>query len=194
MNRPSADISVVPARADWLEALTEGDDVFTSRFGLAVEQDWIGFPESLPFALDGARRRPDDPWGTHLFFDRADGALVGVGGFKGPPHDRVAEIGYAVAPARQGRGIASCAVSVFVERARVAGLATITAHTLATENASTAVLRKSGFHQTAELPDDELGAIWRWELELTPADQRTLGRPTEACRSCSGRSCPPSDG
>jgi len=171
MNDSSVDISVVPARADWLEALTEGDNVFAARFGVAVERDWIGFPESLAPALDGARRRPDDPWGTHLFFDRADGALVGIGGFKGPPRDGAVEIGYAVAPARQGRGIATRAVSVLVERARSADVFTVTAHTLAAENASTAVLHKSGFRRAAELPDGELGTVWRWELTLTPADQ-----------------------
>ena len=62
-------------------------------------------------------------------------------------------------------------MSVLVERARAADVVTVTAHTLAAENASTAVLRKSGFRRAAELPDGELGAIWRWELALTPADQ-----------------------
>jgi ribosomal-protein-alanine N-acetyltransferase len=161
-------VTVVPARVDWLEALAAGDDVFTARFGLAVEPDWIGFPESLPPALEGARRRPDDPWGTHLFFDDADGALVGFGGYKGPPHDGEVEIGYAVAPTRQGRGVASAAVTVLVERARSARVTSVSAHTLAVVNPSTAVLRRAGFDHVAELPDTDLGTIWRWELSLRP--------------------------
>ena len=50
-------VKVVPARLDWLEALAEGDDVFTARFGIAVEADWAGFPEAIPFAVAGARER-----------------------------------------------------------------------------------------------------------------------------------------
>jgi ribosomal-protein-alanine N-acetyltransferase len=166
MSDVAAPIEVLPARIDWLEALAEGDDAFTARFGIAVEPDWIGFPEALPHALEAVRRRPDDQWGSHLFFDHADGALVGFGGFKGAPERGEVEIGYAVAPARQGRGIATSAVAVFVERARAAGVTTVSAHTLGHENPSTAVLRKSGFRRVAELADPDLTTVWRWELAL----------------------------
>ncbi|MGH9272268.1 MAG: GNAT family N-acetyltransferase [Ilumatobacteraceae bacterium] len=169
MTDPPVSVTVALARVDWLETLAAGDDEFTARFGLAVEPDWIGFPESLPAALEGARRRPNDPWGTHLFFDDADGALVGFGGYKGVPHGGEVEIGYAVAPTRQGRGIAPAAVAVLVDRARSAGVTTVSAHTLAADNPSTAVLRKAGFHRVAEVRDADLDVIWRWELPLRPA-------------------------
>jgi RimJ/RimL family protein N-acetyltransferase len=157
-------VDVVPARLDWLEALAEGDDVFTARFGIAVEADWAGFPEAIPFAVEGARKRSEDPWGSQLFFDGADGALIGFGGFKGAPQDGDVEIGYAVAPARQGRGIATAVVAILIERAVAAGIPLVSAHTLGAENPSTAVLRKSGFQRVAELEDPDLGPIWRWEL------------------------------
>ena len=64
-----------------------------------------------------------------MFFD-ADGALVGFGGYKGPPHGGEVEIGYAIAPERQNRGLATAAVRVFVERARLAGVERVIAHTL----------------------------------------------------------------
>ncbi len=156
-------VQVVPARLDWLEALAEGDDEFAARFGIPVEPDWIGFPEALPFAVDGARRRSEDPFGTHLFFDDLDGALVGFGGFKGEPRDGEVEIGYTVAPSRQGRGIATAVVAELVARAGAAGVTTVSAHTAGEDNASTAVLRKSGFTRTAELPDEDLGVVWRWQ-------------------------------
>jgi [ribosomal protein S5]-alanine N-acetyltransferase len=98
-------VEVLPARVDWLEALAVADEVFTARFGIPVVAGWGGFPEALPAALDRARRRSEDPWGTHLIFDD-DGALVGFGGFKGEPRDGEVELGYAVAPAREGHGIA----------------------------------------------------------------------------------------
>jgi ribosomal-protein-alanine N-acetyltransferase len=159
-------VTVSPARPEWLDALVEGDDVFTARFGVPVVAGWVGFPESLPYAVEGSRTAPEDPWGTHLFFDDTDGALVGFGGWKGPPRDGEAELGYAIAPARQGRGLATAVVGVLVERARAAGVAVVTAHTLGTPNASTAVLVKAGFRRGADATDPEVGTIWRWELEL----------------------------
>jgi RimJ/RimL family protein N-acetyltransferase len=162
-------VEVVPARLDWLEALAEGDDVFTARFGIAVEPDWAGFPEAIPHAVTAARRRSEDPWGSALFFDGTDGALIGFGGFKGAPHDGEVEVGYAVAPSRQGRGIATAVVGILVERAVTAGVAVVSAHTLGTENPSTGVLRRCGFQRVAELDDPEVGPIWRWELALDDA-------------------------
>lgn len=157
-------VNVLPARLDWLEALAEGDEVFRARFGIPVIADWVGFPEALPMVVEEARRRAEDPWGTHLFFDD-DGALVGFGGFKGEPRDGEVEVGYAVAPERQGRGIATAVVQELVGRAHAAGVRVVTAHTLAEENASTAVLRKCGFARTVQLHDPDAD-VWRWELAL----------------------------
>jgi RimJ/RimL family protein N-acetyltransferase len=161
---PTSAVRVEPARLDWLEALAESDDTFTTRFGIPAVTGWIGFPESLAYAIDGARATPEDPWGSHLFFDGNDGALVGFGGYKGPPIDGEVEVGYAIAPERQGRGLATAVVAIMVERARAAGVTLVSAHTLAEENASVAVLRKSGFTRTTEILDPDEGAIWRWEL------------------------------
>jgi RimJ/RimL family protein N-acetyltransferase len=155
-------VQVTSARLDWLEALAESDAVFSSRFGIAVEPDWAGFPEAVPAAVEAARQRSEDAWGTHLIFDD-DGALVGIGGFKGPPDDGVVELGYAVSPSRQGRGIATAAVEDLLARAFRAGVATVIAHTLAAVNASTRVLGKTGFVRTATQHDPELGDVWRWE-------------------------------
>ena len=162
---PAADgpVRALPARLDWLEALTEGDDAFTARFGIPVEPGWLDFPEVLPYALAQARERDEDPWGTYLYFDATDGALIGIGGFKGPPTNGEVELGYAIAPARRERGLATAVVSVLLRRAAAAGVTTVTAHTLAEPNASTRVLTKSGFTRTAEIEDPEDGPIWRWE-------------------------------
>lgn len=158
-------VRVEPATAEWLEALVEGDDVFASRFGIPVVDGWAGFPEAVPHTLAAVREQPDQTWGTHLFL-ADDGALVGFGGWKGAPTDGTAELGYAVAPARQGQGIATAVVAELVTRARRAGVATVVAHTLAEENASTAVLTKAGFTMTAELTDPDDGPLWRWQLPL----------------------------
>jgi ribosomal-protein-alanine N-acetyltransferase len=161
-------VRVEPLRLAWIEALVEGDATFTDRFGIAVVEGWSGFPEALPHALDAARRQDADPWGSHLFFDD-DGALVGFGGFKGPPVQGEVEIGYAIAPARQGRGLATAAARLLIDLARDRGATRVVAHTLATPNASTAVLARCGFTRTATIADPDGGVdddVWRWELDL----------------------------
>jgi ribosomal-protein-alanine N-acetyltransferase len=171
-------VKVSPARLDWLAALAESDAVFSSRFGVAVEPDWSGFPEAVPAALAAARQRSQDPWGTYLFFDD-DGALVGIGGFKGPPTADVVEIGYAVSPSRQGRGIATAAVQYFLAQAVREDVAVVIAHTLAGVNPSTRVLTKTGFVRTATQHDPEVGEVWRWERWLTELDCRTARSPDD---------------
>jgi len=151
-----------------MEALAAGDDAFTSGFRITVVEGWAGFPEAIPAALEQARASDRDPWGFHLFFDN-DGSLVGLGGWKGHPINGVVELGYSVAPARQGRGIATAAVHEFISRARTAGLASIVAHTLPESSASTSVLKRCGFRHMGEVadPDGQVeGVVWRWELPL----------------------------
>lgn len=136
----------------WMEALVEGDDVFTARFGIPVVAGWAGFPEALPHALEGARAGGSPAWGSHLFFDD-DGALVGFGGWKGEPVDGAAELGYAVVPELLARG-------------RAAGLRLAVAHTLPDTSTSTAVLRRCGLTHVGDADDANQGVVWRWELPL----------------------------
>ena len=158
-------VRVVPAQLDWLEALAERDAVFEQRFGITVVPGWVGFPEALPYAVREAREGDLGEWGSHLFFDD-DGALVGFGGWKGRPVDGVAELGYAVSPDRQRRGIATEVVRQLLERARAAGLQMVCAHTLAEPNASTKVLERCGFSFAGDVTDPDEGTVWRWELAL----------------------------
>ena len=102
-----------------------------------------GSREALPHALEAARSTDEDVWGSHLIFD--DDLLVGFGGFKGPPRDGIVEIGYAVSPSRQGRGVATAATRLLIQQARSAGVETVVAHTLAEFNPSTTVLQRCGF-------------------------------------------------
>ena len=159
-------VRVVPVAPEWAEALMEGDAVFSARFGIPIEPGWSGFPEALSLIRDYARSGRPREWGPHLFLDVADGALVGNGGWKGEPVDCAAELGYAVSPSRQRRGIATFVVRELVERARSAGVRAAIAHTLAEESASTTVLQRCGFVKVGELVDPVDGPVWRWELRL----------------------------
>lgn len=122
----------------------------------------------------GAHRDPEavatDPesvaWGTRLFVTEDDPPLmVGWGGFKGRPAKGVIELGYEIAPAEQGRGLATEATRAMLEEAFAAGeVRAVIAHTLAEHNASTRVLEKTGFVFDAEVAEEEVGAVWRWRL------------------------------
>lgn len=156
-------IRVELATLAWMEALAEDDAAFASRFGIPVVAGWAGFPEAIPAVLQGLRDDPEPAWGPYLFFD-SDGALIGIGGWKGPPHDGRVELGYAVAPERQGRGVATAAVRDLVARARAAGVVAVLAHTRPATSASTTVLRRCGFRRAGEVVDPDEGVTWRWEL------------------------------
>ncbi|MBV8528436.1 MAG: GNAT family N-acetyltransferase [Candidatus Dormibacteraeota bacterium] len=156
-------IRIEPASREWADALAEGDDVFSHRFGIPVAPGWSGFPEALSLMLDATASRESGEWGPHLFFDE-DGTLVGNGGWKGAPVDGVAELGYAVAPSRQGRGIATAAVQQLLQRGRAANLRTAVAHTLPQRSASTTVLERCGFTLVGVVLDPSEGRVWRWEL------------------------------
>jgi ribosomal-protein-alanine N-acetyltransferase len=159
-------VRLEPASLAWLEALAEGDDVFTNRFGIPVVPGWVVFPESIPFALGMARNGQPAAWGFHLILDDADGALVGNGGWTGEPVDGAAEFGYAIAESRRNRGLATAMVRVMIERGRAAGLRRMIAHTLPEESASTTVLSRCGFTRVSEDIDPQEGPVWRWELQV----------------------------
>lgn len=103
-----------------------------------------------------------------LFDD--DGTLVGFGGWKGPPVNGAAELGYAVAPECRGRGIATAVVRELVTRARGANLRVVVAHTLPENSSSTTVLHRCGFVHVGAVVDPDDGVVWRWELSLGRAE------------------------
>lgn len=161
-------VRVEPVAPEWARALVEGDAEFSARFDIPVATGWLVFRETRRSLVAAANRDAVDPWGLHLFFDD-DGTLVGNGGWKGPPVRGIAELGYAVAPERRGRGVATSALHVLLSRAESGGLRTVVAHTLAQESASTSVLRRAGFTCVSEFADPDHGPVWRWERSIRPA-------------------------
>ena len=109
------------------------------------------------------------PWIPYTVIDdRAvdEWEVVGGAGFHSPPHDGVVEIGYGIAESRQGRGIATDAVSQLIDLARRAGDAhRITATTDPDNIASQRVLAKCGFTRGDDLAGDE-GPEQYWSFDL----------------------------
>jgi ribosomal-protein-alanine N-acetyltransferase len=171
---PRGVVRVEPVNKGWAAALAQGDDVFSERFAVAVEANWEGFPEVIRFLTEANRHEALSEWGLYLVFDD-DGALVGNAGWKGEPINGAAELGYAVAPSRQGRGIATAVVRELVTRAVAAGLREVIAHTRAEESPSTSVLARCGFKKVDELVDPEDGPVWRWHLPLADQDGELEG-------------------
>jgi [ribosomal protein S5]-alanine N-acetyltransferase len=147
------------------------DDVagFESTYDLRVAADYLTFDGALASALAALEDGMPARWATHLFVHAADRALIGIGGYYGPPENGTVEIGYSIAPAYRGRGLATAAAAELVRRADTAGVRTVQAHTLAHLNPSTGVLSTLGFTRTAEIPSDD-GPLWRWELRLRAED------------------------
>ena len=102
-----------------LDAAIEGAETLGRALGgCEVADDWEVFPEALPAKRDALARNPGSSrWRSRLFMLEEPPMLVGWGGFKGPPADGVVELGYSVAPALRGRGIASGAVREMLREA-----------------------------------------------------------------------------
>jgi RimJ/RimL family protein N-acetyltransferase len=161
-------VVLVDATAALLDAAIAGPADIGRLLDAAVAEGWEGFPEAVPALRASYAARPGGhDWGTLLFVLEAPRTLVGLGGYKGAPSaDGVVEIGYAIAPAFQGRGLATEAVRSMVSRAFAEPrVAAVDAHTLAHRSPSTRVLEKAGFARIAEKQDPDDGAIWQWRLQ-----------------------------
>ena len=92
-----------------------------------------------------------------------DDEVVGLCSITRPPQGGVIEIGYGVAPSRQGRGYAGGAVMALVRWARRDPRVTaLVAETSVLNPASQRVLLHAGFDRVAERVDDEDGPLIVW--------------------------------
>jgi len=98
-----------------------------------------------PLKLLAASTAPDPDFTMYLVRRTSDGIAVGGLGFFGPPdaEGRV-EFGYGVVPSARGAGLASSAVLLALEHARVRGATIAAADTEADNIASRRVLIKGG--------------------------------------------------
>ena len=153
------------ADASLLQGSLAGLQVRLRALGVAVVAGWDVFPRSIERARHQLEQDRDAArWGSRLFVAGEPPALVGWGGFKGPPRDGAVELGYAVAPAREGRGLATAAVRAMVEEAFAdPAVRAVIAHTLPEPGPSPRVLEKAGFRFAGDVTEHGRAA-WRFRI------------------------------
>jgi len=164
-------VRLVPATPTLLSALTDDPVEFERLIGSPIPSGWPEFPESVPHAFEFLKRAgPDDArWSMHFFIDDAASALVGSGGYVGPPARRTVEIGYEIAPGHRRQGFARAAARALISQARATEeVDTVTAHTLRGPNPSSRLLESLDFTFAGTLHDPAEGEIWAWRLEGEP--------------------------
>jgi ribosomal-protein-alanine N-acetyltransferase len=158
-------IRLVPVTVDLLDAAIVGDDALARALGHDVTPGWVTFREALRATRDALAASPTiSTWGARFFVSDEPPALVGWGGFKGPPEQGVVEIGYEIAEGRWGQGLATAAARAMVAEAFADDqVRRVIAHTLPERNASNRVLEKVGFgHDGEDVEDGE--PVWRYAL------------------------------
>jgi RimJ/RimL family protein N-acetyltransferase len=157
-------IRLVRATVAMMDAAIAGDEALASALGHPVIPGWVTFTGALPRTRDALAAAPGTPWGPRLVLAQRPPELVGWGGFKGPPEDGEVELGYEIAAARQGRGLATAAVRAMTAEAFAAAeVHAVRAHTLPERNASNRVLEKCGFRFAGERRDGG-ATVWRYAL------------------------------
>jgi [ribosomal protein S5]-alanine N-acetyltransferase len=102
------------------------------------------------------------PWSTIFLIVNDDAQIVGACGFKAAPRDGRVEVGYGVSPSARGRGAATVALMLLLDKAFLAGADEVLAEVARTNNASTRVVAKAGFVQVGARVDEEGEYVIQW--------------------------------
>ena len=154
-----------------LDAAIAGRAALEQALGCDVAEGWDVFGQALGRIRDAVAADPGSTrWGTRLFVVATPRTLVGWGGFKGPPRDGVVELGYAVSPSWEGRGIATAAVGELLRDAYASPeVRSVIAHTLPETGPSVRVLGKAGFAYESAVLTDGVGTTWRFRHDRDAA-------------------------
>ncbi|MBS0479028.1 MAG: GNAT family N-acetyltransferase [Proteobacteria bacterium] len=132
-------------------------------------------PADAPPVAEGGLAAPDivallrgvaaEVGGDAAWMMVADGEGVGMISIKERDAKGRWDIGYGVAPSREGRGHATAAVSALKEIAHAAGASGLTAETLPDSGASPRVLRRNGFVCIGQFDHPDDGIVDQWVVE-----------------------------
>jgi RimJ/RimL family protein N-acetyltransferase len=111
-----------------------------------------------------ARLETAQGWGSWLAVQA--GEVVASLAVKDPMADGAVEIGYGVAPARRGQGVATAAVLAVLPILASHGVRLVRAETARDNPASARVMQKAGFLLAAERQDPEDGLLDLWQRSL----------------------------
>ena len=162
---------LIPCELPHFQAILRDHTELASLLGVSLADDWLGFSaakEAMQPSYDYLKANPSVlGWWTYLFVHAADNRLIGLGGFKGAPDaEGVVEIGYAIAPAYRGRGLATEAAGGMMKYAfSHPEVSRVDAHTLPERNASVRVLERVGMRYVGVVNDPEDGEIWHWSVK-----------------------------
>ena len=163
----TTNLHLIPSELSHFEAILKDPNQLEQMLGVTIIEDWLPFPEAMQFGYEYLKAHPDAlGWWTYLFIHSKDKALIGNGGFAGLPDESgMVEIGYAIAPAYQNRGLATEAAQGLVDYAfSHPQIKMVDAHTLAETNPSTRVLEKIGLKKIGAAYDPDEGEVWHWRL------------------------------
>jgi ribosomal-protein-alanine N-acetyltransferase len=119
------------------------------------------------------------PWIGYLAVERD--VCVGTCAFTRAPKENVVEMAYHTFPRHEGKGVATRMASSLIALAKeFAPAVVITAHTLPEENASTRILRKTGFELSGPRVHEEDGEIWVWRHQSATAQPDHPPEPAPA--------------
>lgn len=160
-------LTLMPLSERDLRELIDEPDAFARRHALTIEAGACAPTFIYERALANMRAAPD--WAgalsTRLYV--LDGArVVGAGGVKAPPlPDGEVEIGYGMAPAFRGRGLATQGARTLTDEALAQGASRVSAFTMPENIASWRLLRRIGYRRDGETLDPDDGLVWRWIRE-----------------------------
>lgn len=164
---PEVQLHLITPDIDLIDMAIGRPSELERRLDCQIVADWFVFPGALLHTREAVSLNPASArWGTRFFITEEPRELVGLGGFKGAPKDGAVELGYAVAPEREGRGIATAAVAAMIDEAFAnPSVDAILADTLPEGVASQRVLEKNGFTRHGDGPPHEGVATHRFRID-----------------------------
>ena len=153
-----------------MHLLPMSDTHFAWLLGQCLLDDAPRLPEggiATPEILDLMRGVAAEVGGEAAWLMVADGEAVGIVSIKQRDAQGRWDIGYGVAPEREGRGHATAAVAALKPVARAHGARGLTAETLPDSGASPRVLQRNGFTCIGQFDHPEDGVVDQWVLEWT---------------------------
>jgi RimJ/RimL family protein N-acetyltransferase len=160
-------VSLIATTRALLDAEEEGGAAIAAGLGVAAPAEWPpehNDPATREWMRELLEDYPHEP-GCGTWYIIAEGRLVGVCGFKGPPNaDGEVVIGYSMVEAEQRKGLAAEAARMLVALAfRDPRVAVVVAETLPVLVGSQKVLVRNGFTHVGGHMDAEAGQVMRFE-------------------------------